>query len=157
MKPILQVAVIALAFAAGAAATSRRVADWLPGPDRTSLAGVTGAPTDPAAPETGRCLDEVEMRRVIREELATAAAATPAAHGPPTAGSVASTTATPASPEQVELVNRRVDEYIRAGVISESEMTRLQSEIATLDPAARRAALQKIVRAMNSGALEGRL
>lgn len=157
MKPILQGAAIAIAFAAGAAATSGRVAEWLPGPDGASLAGVTAAPTDPTAAETGRCLDEVEMRRVIREELAMAATAAPAASGPPMAGAVASTPAAAASPEQAELVNRRVDEYIRAGVISESEMTRLQSEIATLDPVARRAALQKIVRAMNSGALEGRL
>jgi hypothetical protein len=156
MKPILQVAAIALAFAAGAAA-SGRLAEWRAGPDEPIPAAVTATRTDPAAPEAGRCLDEIEMRRVIREELTMAAAAAPAAHGPPTAGSVASTAAPIASPEQVEFVNRRVDEYIRAGVISESEMTRLESEIATLDPAARRAALQKIVRAMNTGALEGRL
>jgi hypothetical protein len=50
-----------------------------------------------------------------------------------------------------------VDDYIQTGVISESEMARLQSDIARLDPAARRAAMQKLVRALNSGALDGRL
>ena len=157
MKPILQIIAIALAFALGMAAASGRLAQWLAGSDGPGLAGVTASSNDPAATETGRCLDEVEMRRVIREELATAAATAPAGQLPPTAGAVAGTPTTPASPEQVELVNRRVDEYIRAGVVSESEMARLQGEIATLDPAARRAAMQKLVRAMNSGALEGRL
>jgi hypothetical protein len=61
------------------------------------------------------------------------------------------------SAEQIELVNRRVDDYISAGVISESEMARLQGDIARLDPAARRAAMQRLVRALNSGALDGRL
>ena len=97
------------------------------------------------------------MRRVIREEiLAASAAIVPAQSG--LARNPAETPPTPvASPAQVALVNRRVDDYIQTGVISESEMVRLQSDIARLDPAARRAAMQKLVRAMNTGALDGRL
>jgi len=97
------------------------------------------------------------MRRVIREEIVAASAAKV-----PTQSGLAQIPAEippvpVASPAQVALVNRRVDDYIQTGVISQSEMVRLQSDIARLDPAARRAAMQKLVRAMNTGALDGRL
>jgi len=97
------------------------------------------------------------MRRVIREEIVAASAAkVPAQSG--LAQIPAEIPPVPvASPAQVALVNRRVDDYIQTGVISPSEMVRLQSDIARLDPSARRAAMQKLVRAMNSGALDGRL
>jgi hypothetical protein len=148
MKPILQIAAIALGLGVVVGAASGRLAGWLAGPGEARVADAGPAPTSPAATEALRCLDEVELRRVIREELAAAAAGKVPAHGLPAPAS---------SADQVEFVNRQVDEYIRAGVISESEMARLQSDIARLDPAARRAALQKLVRAMNSGALDGRL
>jgi len=157
MKPILQIAAIALGLGVVAAAASGRLSGWLAGPGEAHVAGAGPAPASPAATTTGRCLDETEMRRVIREELAAAAAAGVPAQGTPASASAAVSPVPPSSADQVEFVNRQVDEYIRAGVISESEMARLQSDIATLDPAARRAAMQKLVRAMNSGALDGRL
>ena len=152
MKPILLVAAIVLGLGVIAAAASGRLSGWLAGPGEARFAGPVSAATPTAA--AGSCLDETEMRRVIREELAAAAAA-------PVAAQVSPTSATSESPAtsaaQVELVNRHVDQYLQAGVISESEMARLQSDIAALDPAARRAAMQRIVRALNSGALDGRL
>ena len=157
MKPILQIAAIALGLGVVAAAASGRLSKWLPGPGEAHVADAGPAPTRPEVTESGRCLDEAELRRVIREELAAAAGAGVPAQGPPAPASAASSPAPPSSPDRVEFVNRQVDEYIRAGVISDSEMARLQSDIATLDPAARRAALQKLVRAMNTGALDGRL
>jgi hypothetical protein len=155
MKPILQIAAIALGLGVVAAAASGRLAGWFAGPGEVRLAGAVSAPTSPAAMEDGRCLDEAELRRVIREELVAAAAASVPAQGSP--ASAAGSPAPTASADQVEFVNQQVDEYIRAGLISDSEMARLQSDIAKLDPAARRAALQKLVRALNTGALDGRL
>lgn len=97
------------------------------------------------------------MRRVIREEIVAASAADSFAQSRPSRSPAEMPPATVASPAQAALVNRQVDDFIRAGVISESEMARLQSDVAALDPAARRAAMQKLVRAMNTGALDGRL
>lgn len=97
------------------------------------------------------------MRRVIREEIVAASAAKIPAQASPAPAPSDIPPAPVASADQVEFINRKVDEYVRAGFISESEMARLQSDIATLDPAARRAAMQRLVRALNSGALDGRL
>jgi hypothetical protein len=157
MKPILQIAAIALGLGVVAAAASGRLAGWFAEPEEARVAGAGPAPTSPATSGAGSCLDEAELRRVIREELAAAAAARVPEQGAPAPASAAGSPAPPASADRVESVNRQVDEYIRAGVISESEMARLQSDIARLDPTARRAALEKLVRAMNAGALDGHL
>jgi hypothetical protein len=149
------------AFALGAAVASVVASGGLTGGfTRTQGARIAGSAVQtagPAATEPPRCLDEADMRRVIREEIvATSAAKVPAQ----VQSSQNPTEISPgpvASPDQVALVNRRVDDFIEVGVISESEMVRLQSDIARLDPAARRAAMQKLVRAMNTGALDGRL
>lgn len=97
------------------------------------------------------------MRRVIREEILAASAAKVPEQSRPSQNPTEIPPAPVASPDQVALVNQRVDDFIEVGVISGSEMARLQSDIARLDPAARRAAMQKLVRAMNTGALDGRL
>jgi len=157
MKPILQIAAIALGLGVVAAAASGRLSAWFDGAAEARVSGAGPAPTSATTTEARSCLDEAEMRRVIREELAAATAASVTAQGSPAPASAVGSLAPPSSADQIEFANRQVDEYIRAGVISESEMARLQSDIATLDPAARRAALQKLVRAMNSGALDGRL
>ena len=123
-----------------------------PGVATAAPAGAVAAGTSASRP----CADEALLRRVVRDELMAAAAAGMAQDSPGAAAAVGAP-APASSAEQIEHINRRVDDHIRAGVISESEMARLQSEIATLDPAARRAAMQRLVRAMNSGALDGRL
>jgi len=104
------------------------------------------------------CPTEAQLRRIVREELAAATATMVAAQGSaPATRPVDAPPAPAASAAEVQRVNQLVDQYIQAGVISDSEMARLQDEIATLDPTARRAAMQRLVRALNSGALDGRL
>jgi hypothetical protein len=104
-----------------------------------------------------RCLDVAELRRIIREELAAQPTATTVARSPDSPGLDPAPPGEPRATRQLELVNRQVDDYIRAGAISEVQMADLQDEIARLDPAARREVLGKIARAMNSGALAGNL
>jgi len=165
MKPWFQIAFVVVGVAALAAVAGARLGGWLAGPDEPQVARAAPVPAARTASESGACLDEAELRRVIREEMAAAgmgrasasAEPAPAAAQPAAAQAAASPPVPVSSPEQVDFVNRRMDDYIRAGVISQSEMTRLQIDIARLDPVARRAAMQKLVRAMNSGALDGRL
>jgi hypothetical protein len=114
MKPMLQVVAIALGLGVVAAAANGRLAAWFAGHGEERLAGAVTASASPATTETGRCLDEAEMRHVIREELAASVAATVPAQGSPAPGPA---DALPA----------------------------------------RRAAMQKLVRALKSGGLDGRL
>jgi len=157
MKLALQALVVVFVLVLGvvAVATSGRLAGWLAAPAEPPRAAAVPAPANPAV--VANCLDEAEIRRVIREELAVAAAAMVPAQAPSTPGPADVPPAPVSPPEQVARVNLLVDQYIQTGVISDAEMARLQSQIAKLDPAARRAAMQRIVRAMNSGALDGRL
>lgn len=161
MKPVALIIAFALGLGLGAlGATSRFAAGSADAGD--SPAAMAAAPFRSAATGSNSepgCPDEAQLRRVVREELAAAAAAgTVAQDGrTPAPAPAAGLPAPLSSPEQVALVNRQLDEYIRAGAISDSEMVRLQSAIATLDPVARRAAMQKLVRALNSGTLDGRL
>lgn len=104
-----------------------------------------------------RCLTEDELRRIVREELAAFPAATHAARTPDNPGSETRGPGAPPGSREFERIDQRVDEYIRAGAISDAEMAALHEELGRLDPAARRQLLGKIVRAMNSGALKGNL
>jgi hypothetical protein len=145
MKPLPLLAAFALGVVAASVFASGQLQGWFAEPDRAQVAESAPAITCPAATETRRCLDEAEMRRVLREELAAATAAIVPAQGTPAPGPVDDAPAPVTSPAQVALVNRQLDGYIQAGVISDSEMARLQSEIGKLDPAARRAAMQRLV------------
>jgi hypothetical protein len=157
MKPVPLLGAFALGAAVASVVANGRLPGWFPKTEGAHIAGSAVSTASPAATESPRCLDEAEMRRVIREEIVAA----PAANVPTQSGLAQNPAEIPpvpvASPAEVALVNSQLDRYIQAGVISNSEMARLQSEIGKLDPAARHAAMQKLVRAMNSGALDGRL
>ncbi len=56
-----------------------------------------------------------------------------------------------------ESVAQSVDYYVSAGRITEIEMAGLQQQIAGLKPEDRQAMFRQLVRAMNTGALDGRL
>jgi hypothetical protein len=102
-------------------------------------------------------LSEADLRRIIREELAARLSATAAAETAGQAKLAAAASREPANPRQVEAINRQVDAYIGAGTIADSEMAILQSDIAKLDRSARNELLGKLARAINAGALKGRL
>jgi hypothetical protein len=135
--------------------------DWFGTADDAAIA--TAAPrgtTFPAGVGTEgseRCVNEAELRRIVREELAASPAAI--ATTPPPDNRADDTRHPGAQPagRDFEQLDQQVDEYIRVGAISDAEMAALQEELVRLDPAARRQLLGKIVRAMNSGALKGNL
>ena len=102
------------------------------------------------------CLDEMELRRIIREELAAHPPAIATSQTAEESNVAADSPREPGNKQRLEAVNRQLDDYIGAGAISESEMEALQSEIASLDKAGRHEMLGKLVRAMNSGSLQGR-
>jgi len=58
---------------------------------------------------------------------------------------------------QLELVHQEIDLYLDQGEISNAEMAVLQSEIARLSPSQRVVAMRRLVAAINSGELDGRL
>jgi hypothetical protein len=96
--------------------------------------------------------DDQRLRQIIREELAAfgAPGAVPAAVGAMPRGIEADRTRREAVAEQIE-------RYRSAGRISETEMARLQNDIAQLDPASRREMLGQLVRAMNAREIQGQL
>lgn len=103
--------------------------------------------------------DEDRLRRIIRSELHTAANLQLNAPNETTPQGLAN--ATEVDPVEnivrIELVKQKISDYISLGAISESEMSNLQQEISQLDPTSRRAMLQELTRALNSGNLDGRL
>lgn len=110
------------------------------------------APVAPAASQ-----DEDRLRKIIREELAAQLGQQtgPAATGDPVSA------AGPTDPVEIERqreqVFQQLEYFTSVGRISDMEMQKLQMDIAKLDPAGRSEALRELVRAFNSGRLEGRL
>jgi hypothetical protein len=100
-------------------------------------------------------LNEMELRRIIREELAAHAAEIAASRSAEKSTVAVASVREPGNKQQLDVINRQLNGYISAGVISESEMAALQGDLATLDNAGRKEILGKLVRAMNSGSLKG--
>ena len=150
---LLGVLVLILATGAGT--------NWFADADGTPINGAAAGGGQRQADFGSRasqgCVEEAELRRIVREELAASAAASLAARPPATSNTVARLPSPADAARQLDHVNRQLDEYIRAGSISEPEMAALQGEIAKLDPAGQQETIGKIVRAMNSGALAGHL
>ena len=100
---------------------------------------------------------EDRLRQIVREELAAQLAQQtgPAAPGDPVSA------AGPRDPVEIERqreqVFQQLEYYTSVGRISDMEMQKLQIEIAKLEAAGRNEALRELVRAINSGRLEGRL
>lgn len=102
----------------------------------------------PAAPSAG----EEQLRAIIREELAradTRGDAQPVAAPQPRNAS--------ADRQRREVIEQRIDAYSVAGSITDAQMTELQAEIAKLDDVSRKQMISKLVRALNSGDIKGRL
>jgi hypothetical protein len=104
-----------------------------------------------AAPD----VDEERLRTIIREELARLIQ-------PATQGNAAPAVATrPRNPSadarQREVVAQQIEAYAAAGAITDMQMQELQAEIAQLDDASRKQMMSKLIRALNSGDIKGRL
>lgn len=113
-------------------------------------------PTDRTVTVTG-FPDENRIREIIREELALQldGLGVAAADGERPMTDSAYTGAE--YEYRRESVAQSVDYYVSAGRITEIEMAGLQQQIAGLSPEDRQAMLRQLVRAMNTGALDGRL
>jgi hypothetical protein len=101
-------------------------------------------------------LDEERLRSIIREELARLQIQ------PATQGSASPVVATrqrdPVSDaRQREVVAQQIEAYAATGAITESQMQELQADIAQLDDASRKQMMSKLIRALNSGDIKGRL
>ena len=101
--------------------------------------------------------NEDRLRQIIREELGTRL------DGQPGPNKQMAPVIAPSSPDhaeieyQKELVSQQLEYYASVGSISDTDMQNLQSDIAKLDEASRKEMLRVLVRALNSGRLEGRL
>jgi hypothetical protein len=120
-----------------------------------------GAATSPqtmhAAPDSNALFaDEERLRNIVREELTrlqaqpnTPRSASPArrAHAPDE----------PAHLQQQQLIAQQIETYRAVGSITDEEMHELQVDIAQLDEESRREMMSRLIRALNSGELKGRL
>lgn len=99
-------------------------------------------------------MEEAQLRRIIREELAVALRDRDEHR-------VKDAAAQRRSPEdnhyQREYVSQQIDYYASVGSIDEQEMHELQREIAELDEAGRKEMLSKLTRAMNARQIKGQL
>ena len=103
----------------------------------------------PAAQSAG----EEHLRAIIREELARLDTTGDA----PTAAGAPQPRNASADRQRREVIEQRIDAYSATGSITDAQMTELQAEIAKLDDASRRQMMSKLVRALNSGDIKGRL
>ena len=114
-------------------------------------------PTNPDSADvqyTGAGLDESQLRQIIREELASVAieSSQPVLQTTqPDAQSVQRST------QQLEEVDGAISYFVSVGSISEIQMSNLQASIAQLDEENRKLMLKKLMTALNTGLIDGRL
>ena len=100
--------------------------------------------------------DEEHLRNIIREELAQLRVRpTQATNG--SAKLSARSHDDPAAHSQQELIAQQIETYKAVASITDEQMQELQTGIAQLDAAGRRQMMGKLVQALNSGELKGRL
>lgn len=109
---------------------------------------ITSSTVSPAAPS----VDEDRLRAVIREELAQLHVQRDAS--PPVAPPPRNR---PVDPQQRAVVEQQIETYRAVGAITESQMQDLQADIAQLDDPTRKQMMSKLIRALNSGDIKGRL
>ena len=98
--------------------------------------------------------DEERLRQIIREELGASSGNGSAQYAAP------ATMYASVDPDEFERRREEVDQqleyYASVGSISDTDMQKLQMNIARLDDAGRKEMLSKLTHAMNSGRLDGR-
>jgi hypothetical protein len=101
-------------------------------------------------------MDEARLREIIREELQQNQQQPGSGQQP---GHVPVLTSTQKADydRRRDEVAQQLDYFTSVGSISDTDMQKLQTDIARLDPASRNEMLMELNRALNSGQLEGRL
>ncbi len=102
------------------------------------------------------------LRGIVREELDAAMTTISATQLSPT--SAAEPAPAPAAKQEgandhyrLDIVSGEIDYYVSQGSISDHEMSDLQMKISGLNESGRKLMMQRLLRAMNSGGLQGRL
>ena len=116
------------------------------------------AMTTPAVNQSDTQPSQEQIRIVIREELSAALLTAFPEQPSIQAGRLNSRYQDESEHQnQLENVSDQIDYHMRQGAISDQEMSALQIELTTLDQAGRNLMMRKLVRALNSGDLKGRL
>ena len=111
----------------------------------------------PAAIDGGMLVDEQLLRDVIRQELAAYSGAWNGGQQTPDEEEAYDPQVEAERLAKREYVEQRIEYYSSVGYISDAEMQLLKSEIARLDPDGRRIMMERLIQALNSGAIDGRL
>ena len=125
-------------------------------PDVASGARPPNSPAAEFSPGSAPAVAEERLRIIVREELARK-------HDRPVAaGDVVPAMPAPrrdpaADQRRREAIAQQIEAYSAMGTITDVQMLELQSEIAQLDEASRREMMSKLVRALNSGDIKGRM
>lgn len=114
-------------------------------------------PPDVHLADDDNYLDPVALRAIIREELAAHFVIGSEPAGLADTAIDSQPKNKPANPYQRDLVEQQLDYYASIGQITQKQMEELQSQIAQLDKDSRQEMLRKLVQAMNSGSIDGRL
>ena len=101
--------------------------------------------------------DEYQLRKIVREELAAQLGALSASNAQDHSAAISGPEDEAKYQYQREMVAQQLNYHTSVGSISDSDMLKLQGEIAKLDAASRKEMLSELTRALNSGELEGRL
>ena len=119
-------------------------------PEQRPLSSPMAQPASDAAPNVG----EERLRAIVREELARLQST---AQGPASPDAAPSPRNPAIEADRRESVAQQIEGYRGVGAITDAQMQELQVEIAQLDAAGRKEMMSKLLRALNSGEIKGRL
>ena len=100
--------------------------------------------------------DEKRLRKIVREELARLQTQ-PNMPSSASAAHRVDAGDEPADFQQQQLIAQQIEAYRAVGSITDQQMHELQVDIAQLDEKSRREMMSRLIQALNSGELKGRL
>ena len=119
-------------------------------PAAAAISSASSVPISDAASN----IREERLRTIVREELARLQSS---AQGNASTSLEAQPRNSSTDVHQREAVAQQIEAYRGAGAITDAQMQELQADIAQLDDASRKQMMSKLIRALNSGEIKGRL
>ncbi len=107
------------------------------------------------ATDNSRVLDEQKLRKIVREELRAQLDGLAISAPRNSNETVLETVSAAEYQYRLEEVSQNLEYYLQQGQISDTDMIRLQTEIAQLDAKGRKQMLSLLTQALNSGELDG--
>lgn len=114
-------------------------------------------PADGYSSESYSFPNENQLRNIIREELQAHMIVKTGSDHQDDAAMASDSEYTAENQYQLDLVSRKLDYFESVGTTTEMEMQDIQVEIAKLHPADRNRMLNRLIRSMNAGDIDGRL